>query len=426
MTITNAFYSKIFVFASTMLLSWSSLAHTTGPLSADQLQSKQTKPILADLKDLEALGFPILMKDEASQVGYAQVTPLMEQRLQVRAHQNKKCGGFEDLSFDNEFAKSGAQTLLKKLALTVQKEDFYLHGPIRPMAIERNTDIENALQEISENNLKATVQWLSSFSDRYNKGATPNKHVVEMQNKLQDLMKNSKVPYQISLIDHQSTAQKSIRVRLIGQTRPQEIIVLGGHLDSINQSWGGGTKIAPGADDNASGSSNILEVLRIVSQKATPQRTVDFFWYAGEESGLLGSAEIAKSYKANKQNVIAVLQLDMTLFPGAGELTIGSMTDFTSAWLRDYLKAINPIYLKAQITEDQCGYGCSDHASWFRQGYPTLMPFEATMNTMNEDLHTPQDVITPKSSFSHSVMFTKLALVFAMDLANSDLHQPYQ
>ena len=153
---------------------------------------------------------------------------------------------------------------------------------------------------------------------------------------------------------------------------------------------------------------------------------MDFFWYAGEESGLLGSAEIAKTYKANKQNVIAVLQLDMTLFPGAGELTIGSMTDFTSAWLRDYLKAINPIYLKAQISEDQCGYGCSDHASWFRQGYPTLMPFEATMNSMNEDLHTPQDVITPKSSFSHSVMFTKLALVFAMDLANSDIHQPYQ
>ncbi len=426
MTTTNAFVANLFLITTATLLSISSIAHTPGPLSADQLQSKQTKPILADLKDLEALGFPILMKDEVSQVGFTHVTPLMEQRLQIRAHQNKKCGGFEDLSFDAEFAKSGAQVLLKNLAVTKQKEDFYLHGPVRPMAVERNVDIDNALLEINENNLKATVQWLSSFPDRFNKSSTPNRHVTEMQSRLQELMKNSKIPYEVSLISHQSTAQKSIRVRLLGQTRPQEIIVLGGHLDSINQSWGGGTKIAPGADDNASGSANILEVLRIVSQKQAPQRTLDFFWYAGEESGLLGSAEIAKTYKANKQNVIAVLQLDMTLFPGAGELTIGSMTDFTSAWLRDYLKAINPIYLKAQISEDQCGYGCSDHASWFRQGYPTLMPFEATMNSMNEDLHTPQDVITPKSSFSHSVMFTKLALVFAMDLANSDIHQPYQ
>ena len=86
MTTTNAFVANLFLITTATLLSISSIAHTPGPLSADQLQSKQTKPILADLKDLEALGFPILMKDEVSQVGFTHVTPLMEQRLQIRAH----------------------------------------------------------------------------------------------------------------------------------------------------------------------------------------------------------------------------------------------------------------------------------------------------------------------------------------------------
>ena len=159
--------------------------------------------------------------------------------------------------------------------------------------------------------------------------------------------------------------------------------------------------------------------------KAQPKRTVEFFWYAGEESGLLGSAEIAKQYKADKKDVVAVLQLDMTLFPGSGELVIGSMTDFTSSWLRDYLKAANETYIHARIVDDKCGYGCSDHASWNRQGYPALMPFEATFRKSNKNIHTTRDVISPESNFKHSAAYTKIALVMGMDLANSTARQPY-
>lgn len=182
--------------------------------------------------------------------------------------------------------------------------------------------------------------------------------------------------------------------------------------------------MAPGADDNASGSANLIEALRILMTRPQPERTIDIFWYAAEEQGLLGSAEIAKQYKAEKKDVIAVLQLDMTLFPGSGELVIGSMTDFTSAWLRDYLKAVNETYLHARIVEDRCGYGCSDHASWSRQGYPALMPFEATFKASNKNIHTSKDIISPALSFKHSAVYSKIALVMALDLGNSTARQP--
>jgi bacterial leucyl aminopeptidase len=102
----------------------------------------------------------------------------------------------------------------------------------------------------------------------------------------------------------------------------------------------------------------------------------------------------------------------MTLFPGDGEFTLGSMTDFTSQDMRDLLTDINRDYIGAKIVEDKCGYGCSDHASWYRNGYPTLMPFEATMRGMNHNIHTDRDKVSSTLSFKHSAMFTKIAIAF--------------
>lgn len=388
------------------------------------LENFETKPILADLNDLRALNIPVLAKDESVEVGYAIVTPIMQQRIQERAHAVGKCGGFENLSTDVMLHSHGFDKMLTELAKIKEKNDLYERAPFKILSLEKSVQIEAALTEVSESNLRSYVQWLSAFPNRNNRDPQPNKHVVEMKQRLEAMLSNATIPYEISEITHSSTKQNTLRVRLPGSTRPNEIVVLGGHLDSINQSWGGG-KGAPGADDNASGSANLIETLRILMDKPQPQRTVEIFWYAGEESGLLGSAEIAKQYKAEKKDVIAVLQLDMTLFPGSGELVIGSMTDFTSAWLRDYLKAMNETYLHARIVDDKCGYGCSDHASWNRQGYPALMPFEATFKASNKNIHTSNDVISPESNFKHSAVYTKIALVLAMDLANSQVRQPY-
>ncbi len=401
------------------------LAASSVQAHVSSLEHFETKPILADLNDLRALNIPVLAKDEVAEVGYAQITPLMQQRIQERAHKVGKCGGFEDLTGSPEFEAQGFLKILEPLAQLKIKNEIYDRAPFKALVLPTNVAIVNALSEVKQDNLRNYVQWLSSFPNRYNKGRTPNVHVDEMKMRLEAMLSGTHLPYEVSLIDHRNTPQKSIRVRLIGKDRPNEIIALGGHLDSINQSWGGNSANAPGADDNASGSANLIEALRILLDKPQASRTIEFFWYAGEESGLLGSAEIAQQYKDEKKDVIAVLQLDMTLFPGSGEFVIGSMTDFTSSWLREYLKAMNTTYIHAKVIEDKCGYGCSDHASWHRQGYPTLMPFEAGMKQSNQNIHTVKDVISPQSNFAHSANYTKIALVFAMDLANSESRQPF-
>jgi leucyl aminopeptidase len=268
------------------------------------------------------------------------------------------------------------------------------------------------------------VQLLSAYTSRYHKGPQANQPIESLKAHIEKQIQGSPLaPHiQVELINHTSTSQKSLRARVMGAARPNEVVVLGGHVDSINQDWFG-PKDAPGADDNASGSSNLVEALRILAQQKQPERTIEFYWYAAEEGGLLGSAEIAKQAKASSRDIIAVLQLDMTLMPGEGEFVMGSMTDFTSAWLRSYFQELNRLYLNAKIVEDKCGYGCSDHASWHRQGYPALMPFEASFGRMNPNIHTPRDILDSSLSFRHSALFSKLALAIALDLGNSNIRE---
>lgn len=392
-----------------------------------ELEIFSTKKILSDVNDLKALNIPTIAQDDYSGVGYAIITPHQQMMLQERSHRNGKCAGFEEIHDSEGVNAQSIDETLKSLSNIVRKDASYFQVPYARISVNSQSEIEAAVNEVSEENLRNYVQWISAFPNRYNKGSQANVAITELKKNLEALLQDSKVPWQIDFIKHNSTPQYSLRVRLIGKSNPDEVIVLGGHFDSVSMgAWGAGrSDIAPGADDNASGSANVIEALRIVMSKKQPERTIEFFWYAGEESGLLGSSEIAQKYKSENKNVIGVLQLDMTLFPGSGAGTIALMTDFTSSWLTNYLAEINKVYVGANFVMDKCGYGCSDHASWYRQGFPTIIPFEAKVNAMNKNIHTKNDIITPQLNFKHSAMFSKLAVAYALDLSNSNLKQPY-
>ena len=74
-----------------------------------------------------------------------------------------------------------------------------------------------------------------------------------------------------------------------GTTFPSEVVVLGGHQDSIAGS-NCTTSRSPGADDDASGIATLSEVIRAAMALGyQPERTVKFMAYAAEEVGLRGS-----------------------------------------------------------------------------------------------------------------------------------------
>jgi leucyl aminopeptidase len=207
-----------------------------------------------------------------------------------------------------------------------------------------------------------------------------------------------------------------------GTSVPDEIVVLGGHMDSIS-GRGSNTALAPGADDNASGIACLTEILRVaVTLGYRPSRTVQFYGYAAEEIGLVGSAEIAARAKTDKLNVVGVMQLDMTNFTKAPMPFIGIVTDYTDKALNDFSAKLIDQYLDIPYKNFACGYGCSDHASWNKNGYPATAPHEADMDTANDKIHTTGDTLAvSKDSAAHSMHFVRFGLAFMAEIAKGQL-----
>jgi hypothetical protein len=90
---------------------------------------------------------------------------------------------------------------------------------------------------------------------------------------------------------------------LRGSEKPEEIIVIGGHLDS----W----ELGEGAHDDGAGVMQSLEVLRIFQNlKLQPKRTIRFVAFANEENGSRGGKELLAYAKKGNEKIIAAIESD--------------------------------------------------------------------------------------------------------------------
>ena len=96
----------------------------------------------------------------------------------------------------------------------------------------------------------------------------------------------------------------------------KEFIVIGAHYDHIGVLPGkDGDGIANGANDNASGTSTVLELARYFGGKTPPKRSLIFAFFSAEERGLLGSKHLARVLKDQGIDLYAMLNFEMTGVP---------------------------------------------------------------------------------------------------------------
>jgi len=222
----------------------------------------------------------------------------------------------------------------------------------------------------------------------------------------------------VELFAHQGFEQRSVIATITGTTKPNEVIVIGAHIDSIAS----GSSSAPGADDDASGIATISEVLHaLMAKKFRPERTVKFMAYAAEEIGLKGSKSIVADYVAKGINVVGVMQFDMTNYKGSPK-DIYLMQDFTTGAQNTFVGNLIDTYVGATWGTSQCGYGCSDHASWYNAGFTTSMPAEATYADSNPNIHSPDDTLeVSNNTATHALKFARLATSYVAELAKGEL-----
>lgn len=103
-------------------------------------------------------------------------------------------------------------------------------------------------------------------------------------------------------------------------TLKNQFIVIGAHYDHIGILKGkNGDSIANGANDNASGTTAVLELARYFGNARTNRRSIIFALFSAEEKGLLGSRHLAKKLKEQDLDLYAMLNYEMVGVPLIGK-----------------------------------------------------------------------------------------------------------
>jgi Zn-dependent M28 family amino/carboxypeptidase len=161
------------------------------------------------------------------------------------------------------------------------------------------------------------------------------------------------------------------------------IYIICAHLDDMP-----GSGLAPGADDNGSGSVAVLQAAEIL----TPYNfnaTLRFVLFTGEEQGLLGSAAYANLVQ--NQDIRGVLNMDMIAWDGQGgpdmDLHAKSTVAGSMALAQIFADVVSAYQLNLTPVVYSNGTTASDHASFWNVGIPAFLVIE----NYRSDGGTPAD-----------------------------------
>lgn len=323
----------------------------------------------------------------------------------------KRCGGFMVHDSYADAVKSANEMIANKTESLVTID----------YTIDQQKVVNAFLPQLQESDIRTTIDGMANFHNRYYQSDTGKDASGWIKNTWERLT-NGRADTKVELYQHSRWKQPSVIMTLQGDGSTDEVVVIGGHMDSINHNVSDKLRArAPGADDNASGIATITDVIKVMmANNYKPKRTIKFMAYAAEEVGLLGSDDIAEDMKGQGANVVGVMQLDMTNYQGSS-YDYALVTDYTNSAQNEFLKRLISQYLSQYTyTTMRCGYACSDHASWHRQGYAASMPFEAPMQQSNRYIHTANDTLDKSgNNANHALKFAQLATAFLVEMAKS-------
>jgi hypothetical protein len=173
--------------------------------------------------------------------------------------------------------------------------------------------------------------------------------------------------------------------------KTDEYIIIGAHYDHLGR--GNASSLAPsqigeihpGADDNASGTAGVLELARLFApQRGQLQRGILFAAFAGEELGLLGSANWVKQPTRPLDKAVAMINMDMIGRINKETVYVGGVG--TGSSLKPLLEKTTAAY-PFNIKYSAGGYSASDHISFVTKRVPVLFFFSG----LHSDYHKPSD-----------------------------------
>lgn len=159
--------------------------------------------------------------------------PALSSQIHRELH---RCGGF--------IAHNSLEEAMAAVANPVSLATF--NAP--PLA--QGTLVNASLPLLNNASIAQTIADLSAFTNRYY-NTTVGKNAADWIATQWSALASGKSWVTVSRVSHSGYNQQSVLLTITGSERPNEVVVLGGHLDSVNQSGTTESTRAPGADDDA-------------------------------------------------------------------------------------------------------------------------------------------------------------------------------
>ena len=288
------------------------------------------------------------------------------------------------------------------------------------------------LQDVSKDRLKATIEKLTSWPNRNTNNPTLTEAASWIADEFRKLpgLQVEVMTYHVEKSQRVPEAKDVVQVVATLPGKTDHRIIMGGHMDTINMvdRENGLNAVAPGANDDGSGTALTLEVARAMAGKQW-QNTMVFVAFSGEEQGLLGSRALAKRAKAEGWKIDGVLSNDMV---GNSSNKQGSHEDkfvriFSEEtdthnsremarfvdWLgRDGKTGVKP---RLVFRRDRFGRG-GDHTPFNQEGFTAVRVVEVHEEYSRQ--HTTDD-LPQFVDFDYLASNTRLNLLVASTLANA-------
>jgi len=319
-------------------------------------------------------------------------------------------------------------------------------APDVTIGLARDARITAALADISPARIRFTDSMLVSFgtrhtmsdtlSERRGIGAARRYLYNELRAYSRDCGGCLRVEYdpydvQITRFRDRPTARVVNVLAWLPGRDTTRVVVISGHYDSCicSTDVADATSDAPGADDDGSGTSAVVELARVVSKRFPKgfDATILFATVAAEEQGLLGATGLARRLHEDGKTVVAAFTDDIigNVVADDGRVDSTSVRTYAvdsvpsrSGELARYVWGLGALYtptfeVRPTFRLDRIGRG-GDHAPYHRLGDPALRFTERLEDTKRQ--HLPTDDLTGVN-FGYVANMARLNLATIASLA---------
>jgi hypothetical protein len=254
--------------------------------------------------------------------------------------------------------------LTQPMRISLSPKAWPTTGELPPQRTDFHPLVAQIVSDVSQTEYVAKWQPLDDFETRY-AYATQNTAAAAW---IHSVLASYGLQARYNFFN-MSGSRRNVFATKPGLVHPERVVCISGHFDSTSED---NYNHAPGADDNASGTTAVLEAARVLSQYSF-ENTIKFIAFSAEEQGMVGSGAYVDSIAAAGEQVVACFDIDMIAYrgtdPAPADLVIytNSASQGMANVVRDACTTFYPTEVGPIVLVDPLE--ASDYASFWQHGY---------------------------------------------------------